>query len=119
MDEALKRVFRFGRFDGIPRAQSPVLVGLREEVDDGHYALVLEFEHKPRFETDQFEKRLEKIATFFGPGVRASVVAAEREGKGGSDLSLICDGSGEGKGGSGGEEILPPLMPGLPARQKQ
>jgi len=114
LDEALKRIFRFGRYDGIPRKMSPVLTGVREEVVDGEYALVLEFAHKKRFEQDQWVKRLEKITTFFGPGIRATVEETAQ----GADLSLICDGTGEGRGGGEKGDVLPPLMPGLPARQK-
>merc|ERR1712113_168678 len=43
LDEALIRIFRIGRYEGISRQMCPTLVGIREEVVDGAYALILEF----------------------------------------------------------------------------
>ncbi len=120
LDEALERIFTFGRGGGVPRRMSPLLVGVREEVfEGGLYGLVLEFEHKERFELEQWEKRIGKVATFFGPGITASMepVAEGRGAHGGADIALVCDGSGAGRGGGDKGEILPPLMPGLKARQ--
>lgn len=34
------------------------------------------------------------------------------------DVALVCDGSGAGRGGGEKKDVLPPLMPGLPARQQ-
>lgn len=36
----------------------------------------------------------------------------------GVDVQLISDGSGAGRGGGEKKDVLPPLMPGLPARQQ-
>lgn len=36
----------------------------------------------------------------------------------GMDVALVCDGSGAGRGGGEKKDVLPPLMPGLPARQQ-
>jgi hypothetical protein len=36
----------------------------------------------------------------------------------GMDVWLITDGSGEGRGGGEKKDVLPPLMPGLPARNQ-
>ena len=40
LDETLNRIFQLGRPTGIPRRLCPRLVGVREEVVDGQYALV-------------------------------------------------------------------------------
>jgi hypothetical protein len=113
LDLALERIFTFGRFGGIPRRSSPLLTGVREEVRDGEFVLVLEFENKPKFEHSEFESRMEKVQTFFGPGIIAECEPTDQ----GSNVFLISDGSGEGRGGGEQKEILPPLMPGLPARE--
>ncbi len=54
--------------------ECPVLKGLREEVVDGAYALVLEFdsEHIP---LSTWQEKEERIGKFFGPGIRAEVVS--------------------------------------------
>jgi hypothetical protein len=36
----------------------------------------------------------------------------------GVDVQLVSDGSGAGRGGGDKKDVLPPLMPGLPARQQ-
>lgn len=36
----------------------------------------------------------------------------------GMDVVLVCDGSGAGRGGGEKKDVLPPLMPGLKARQQ-
>eukprot|EP00192_Tetraselmis_astigmatica_P020845 CAMPEP_0117673768 /NCGR_PEP_ID=MMETSP0804-20121206/14658_1 /TAXON_ID=1074897 /ORGANISM="Tetraselmis astigmatica, Strain CCMP880" /LENGTH=288 /DNA_ID=CAMNT_0005482547 /DNA_START=64 /DNA_END=930 /DNA_ORIENTATION=+ len=114
LDEALARVFKYGRPDGLPRRQAPTLVGLREEVVDGSYCLVMEFQ-SPKLNNEEWEKFLPKFQTFFGPGIIATLAAT----KGGMDVSLISDGSGEGRGGSQKRDVLPPLMPGLRARSQE
>lgn len=38
---------------------------------------------------------------------------------GGVDVALKVDGSGAGRGGKEQKDVLPPLMPGLKARQTQ
>jgi hypothetical protein len=37
----------------------------------------------------------------------------------GADVALIADGSGAGRSGKEKKDVLPPLMPGLPARQQE
>jgi len=113
LDEALSRVFKFGRPEGLPRRQAPTLVGLREEVTDGAYTLVLEFE-SPRMSQEEWEKFQPKFQTFFGPGVIATLAPKE----GAMDVALVCDGSGDGRGGEDKKDLLPPLMPGLKGRSQ-
>ncbi|XP_077253220.1 acclimation of photosynthesis to environment isoform X2 [Tasmannia lanceolata] len=80
LDEALKRIFQYGQGGGIPRRNAPILQMIREEVtQDGKYCLVLVFDAKA-LQLSDFEKRREKIASFFGPGITAEV------GKGENDL---------------------------------
>ena len=54
--------------------QRPVLSGLREELRDGAYALVLEFE-SPYMPLDTWKEKHEKIEKFFGPNIRAEIDA--------------------------------------------
>lgn len=77
LDEALKRIFQYGQGGGIPRRSAPVLQLIREEVtEDGKYCLVLVFEAKA-LKLSDFEKRQEKFASFFGPGIAAEVGKSE------------------------------------------
>ena len=115
LEEALGRIFRFGQGGGIPRRLSPILTGLREEVRDGAYTLVLEFlTDKERMTNEMFESRLDKFQSFFGPGITAEMTTTEK----GQDVALICDGSGAGKGGEEKKDLLPPLLPGMKPRQQ-
>jgi hypothetical protein len=57
------------------------------------------------------QSRRAKFESFFGPGVSAVLTQTEN----GVDVSLISDGSQAG-GLADDEEVLPPLMPGLPPR---
>eukprot|EP00878_Enallax_costatus_P015328 GHUV01016054.1.p1 GENE.GHUV01016054.1~~GHUV01016054.1.p1 ORF type:complete len:266 (+),score=28.32 GHUV01016054.1:144-941(+) len=66
LDEALDRIWRFGRAGNPPKKMCPKLTGLREEVVDGNYCLTLEF--KSKLEMSVWEERLPKIQSFFGPG---------------------------------------------------
>lgn len=118
LDEALERLFLFGRPGGIPRRASPKLVGIREERRpcppvraDGSeqtssgdaYALVLEFE-SPRVTDEQWEAALPRFQSFFGPGLVATL-EPRLGGSGGTsddsvqgkDVVLVSDGSGLGK----------------------
>ena len=52
--------------------QRPVLSGLREELRDGSYALVLEFD-SPYMPLDTWQEKHEKIEKFFGPNIRAEI----------------------------------------------
>ncbi|MEO0739885.1 MAG: DUF2854 domain-containing protein, partial [Cyanobacteria bacterium J06649_12] len=54
--------------------QRPVLSGLREELRDGAYALVLEFD-SPYMPLDTWQEKHDKIETFFGPNIRAEIDA--------------------------------------------
>lgn len=115
LEEALGRIFRFGQGGGVPRRLSPVLVGIREEVRNGSYTLVLEFEtKKDQFTDEMWETRLDKFQSFFGPGITAEMVATAQ----GEDVALIVDGSGAGRGGEEKKDLLPPLLPGLKGRQQ-
>lgn len=59
------------------------------------------------------QSRLQKIESFFGPGIKA-IITPQNEGKE-IDVALISDGSAAG-GVKEDEEVLPPLMPGLAPR---
>ena len=54
--------------------ERPVLSGLREELRDGAYTLVLEFE-SPYMPLDTWQEKHNKIEKFFGPNVRAEIDA--------------------------------------------
>lgn len=115
LDEALSRIFRFGQAGGLARRLCPILVGLREEMKDGQYTLVLDFDTKKDLMSDEeWETRQEKIQAFFGPGIVAELRPTEK----GEEVWLITDGSGQGKGGSEKKDVLPPLMPGMKPRQQ-
>lgn len=64
----------------------PTLVGLREENRDGAYAMVLEFD-SPFISLETWQKKVEKMTTFFGPGVRVEVVQPEEERV---DLAIVA-----------------------------
>jgi Protein of unknown function (DUF2854) len=71
--------------------ERPLLAGLREEEIDGAYALVLEFE-SPLIPLETWQEKQEKIAKFFGPGLRAEAKSAKDEDR--IDLSLIATSQG-------------------------
>ncbi|ESA34836.1 membrane protein [Leptolyngbya sp. Heron Island J] len=54
--------------------QRPILSGLREELRDGAYALVLEFD-SPYMPLETWQEKHAKIETFFGPNIRAEIDA--------------------------------------------
>lgn len=89
-----------------------VLAGLREEVVDDNYTLVLEFAAK--LEAEKWQERQAKFQSFFGPGIVARIETTPA----GADVYLICDGTGAGRSGKEKKDVLPPLMPGLKARQQ-
>lgn len=79
LDEALIRIFQFGRGGGIPRRSAPILQMIREEVaEDGKYVLVLVFEAKA-LQLSDFEQRQAKFTSFFGPGITAEIVKGEKD----------------------------------------
>lgn len=117
LEEALARVWQFGRPGGIPRRLCPTLVGVREELTgpERAYTLVLEFASKPELTPEMWEDRLPKIESFFGPGIKASLKAIPGKGM---DVALAVDGSGAGRGGPAQKDVLMPLVPGAPARRQ-
>lgn len=52
---------------------TPILRGVREEIEEGAYTLVLEFETKKDMTMEMWTDRLDKIESFFGPGIKAKV----------------------------------------------
>jgi hypothetical protein len=50
----------------------PILKGLQEVEIDGAYALILEF-YSPFFKIETWQEKSDKIAKFFGPGIRVSI----------------------------------------------
>jgi len=87
LDEALKRIFRYGQGGGISRRDAPVLTAVREEVVNGSYTLTLIFSSK--LSKEQWQEKQAKFTSFFGPGITADIV------EGGNDIfevKLIADG---------------------------
>ena len=56
--------------------ERPILSGLREELIDGSYGLVLEFESS-LVSWENWQEKQEKIERFFGPNVRAHLTQPE------------------------------------------
>lgn len=112
LEEALNRIFKPNRPGGVARKLIPVLTGLRELVVDGRYSLVLEFVGP--LEWAKWEAFQPKFQSFFGPGLTATLAKTDA----GVDVFLTSDGSGSGRGGGEKKDVLPPLMPGLKARQQ-
>lgn len=81
LDDALKRL-------GLAPTdeERPVLQGLREIAIEGAYTLVLEF-YSPLISLETWQEKQEKIATFFGPGLRAQV---SQPAENRIDLALIA-----------------------------
>ncbi|KAG0592542.1 hypothetical protein KC19_1G261400 [Ceratodon purpureus] len=79
LEEALKRIFRYGQAGGITRRYAPILQSIREEVrGQGRYCLTLIFEAK-NLKLSDFEDRQPKFQSFFGPGVVAEIASGEGE----------------------------------------
>uniref|UniRef100_A0A7S3VUY5 Uncharacterized protein n=1 Tax=Dunaliella tertiolecta TaxID=3047 RepID=A0A7S3VUY5_DUNTE len=112
LDEALDKIFKFGR-GSVPRRLCPILKGLREEVVEGMYALILEFESS--IDMSIWEEKQPKIQSFFGPGIVARVTKVSDNMV---EVELVSDGSGAGRDGKTKADALPPLMPGLKPRQQ-
>lgn len=51
------------------------------------------------------------------PDTRAVQISFSKDAKV-AVVALVCDGSGTGRGGGEKKDVLPPLMPGLKARQQ-
>lgn len=118
LDLAMERIFRIGRGGGVPRRECPVLTGVREEISEtnGNYALVLEFDAK-KLGLDGFDTYQQKFQTFFGPGITSEMKKSPVT-ETGVDVWLISVGDSAGGQTDEDVEILPPLMPGLPARRQ-
>lgn len=58
--------------------ERPELARIREEMREGAYALVLEFD-SPRMPFDKWQEKQSKIQTFFGPGIRAELEQPNQE----------------------------------------
>ncbi|MBF2027208.1 MAG: DUF2854 domain-containing protein [Oscillatoriales cyanobacterium C42_A2020_001] len=58
--------------------ERPVITGVREGETDGAYTLVLEFD-SPMMSLDVWQKKQEKLATFFGPGIRVTLDQPQEE----------------------------------------
>ncbi|MBW4442156.1 MAG: DUF2854 domain-containing protein [Plectolyngbya sp. WJT66-NPBG17] len=56
----------------------PTIVGIREENIDGAYAMILEFD-SPFITLQTWQNKIEKMTTFFGPGVRVQVTQPAAE----------------------------------------
>ncbi|EKQ68479.1 Protein of unknown function (DUF2854) [Leptolyngbyaceae cyanobacterium JSC-12] len=52
--------------------ERPIVTGVREVETDGAYTLVLEFD-SPMIPLDTWQKKQEKLTTFFGPGIRVGI----------------------------------------------
>jgi Protein of unknown function (DUF2854) len=65
--------------------ERPVIKGLREELIDGKYALILEF-YTPLISVDSWREKQDKITRFFGPGVHTTITPTSDEDL---DLALI------------------------------
>ncbi|KAG1676752.1 hypothetical protein FOA52_005041 [Chlamydomonas sp. UWO 241] len=114
LEEALEKIFSFsGRPGSVRKKDAPVLTGLREEIVDDHYCLVLEFNSK--LAPDVWEGKAPKFQSFFGPGIYVKLDFVER----GCDVHLITDGSGEGMTGIEKKDAMIPLLPGLKPRQQK
>lgn len=115
LDESLGKIFMFNRAKGIAKRLTPILTGVREEVVDDKYTLVLEFRTRKEMTMEMWTDRQDKIQSFFGPGVQADIQKTNE----GVDVYLKSDGSGAGRGGAAQKDVMPPLMPGLKARQNK
>ncbi|GAQ84140.1 hypothetical protein KFL_001770260 [Klebsormidium nitens] len=87
LEEALKRIFRYGQGGGISRRDAPVLTAIREEVQNGRYTLALIFDSK--LSKEQWEEKQAKFTSFFGPGVTADILEA---GNNVFEVKLVADG---------------------------
>lgn len=56
----------------------PTIIGIREENIGGSYAMILEFD-SPFITLETWQKKIEKMTSFFGPNVRIEVKQPEAE----------------------------------------
>lgn len=68
--------------------ERPVIQGIRETETDGNYTLVLEF-YSPLISFETWQEKQEKIAKFFGPGIRVEVMQPEEDQV---DVAMIANG---------------------------
>jgi hypothetical protein len=68
--------------------ERPVIVGIREQNWNGDYALVMEF-RSPLISLDTWKEKADKVARFFGPGVRVELAQPEDDR---IDVALITVG---------------------------
>ena len=80
LDESLERVGLSPNDE-----ERPILIGLRETEVNGAYTLLMEF-YSPFVSLEKWQEKQEKIAKFFGPGIKTDVVQPEEKK---IDLSLI------------------------------
>ncbi len=85
------------------RRFTPILRGVREEIEEGAYTLVLEFETKKDMTMEMWTDRLDKIESFFGPGIKAKVSSASWQACHGSQHSLAAFDPSTGGQGEGPE----------------
>lgn len=63
---------------GETAAQWPVLLGIHEELRDGHYTLVLTFD-SPAVPLASWQARQEKLTSFFGPDIQVALAQPEKD----------------------------------------
>ncbi|MBD2480961.1 DUF2854 domain-containing protein [Planktothrix sp. FACHB-1365] len=70
------------------REERPTLQGIRETIIDGSYTLILQF-YSPLISLDTWQNKQEKIAKFFGPGLKVEITQPQEEQ---IDVALIVEG---------------------------
>ncbi len=66
----------------------PILKGIQEAEIDGAYALILEF-YSPFFKIETWQEKTEKIAKFFGPGIKVKIAPTDEEEE--VNITLLVD----------------------------
>jgi len=116
LEEAMNIIFKFNRPGGLQKRQRPKLIGVCEQMVNDRYAIVLTFE-SPKITKEEWDTFMGKFAKFFGPNVDACAV---EKTKGEIFEIILISNGGKDIGGPGEDmEVLPPLMPGLPARYQK
>lgn len=70
------------------REERPTLQGIRETLINGSYTLILQF-YSPLISLDSWQNKQEKIAKFFGPGLKVEITQPQEEQ---IDVALIVEG---------------------------
>jgi hypothetical protein len=73
LDEALKRLGLSPTDD-----ERPILNNVREQEWEGRYALILKF-YSPLISLETWQEKQDKLARFFGPGIRVEVLGMEED----------------------------------------